>query len=133
MGAYTGVGERIRERLLKLGYQQPNGEPDVRRFGFDHRFDKSIVHMWLANTSTPFKELIRLCSALDVTAEWLLTGGEAKKARPGRARRNARNLLLVLGVGFGAMLPSPSVADAANATLLPPSYRKLRLLELGCI
>jgi hypothetical protein len=134
MGSYENVGGRIRERLLALGYRRSDGEPDVQRFSWDHRFDKGHLHAWLADKMTPFKDLIRLCAALDCTAEWLLTGDDAKKGRPGsarRARRQFKNLSVVLTVGLSALgAPLPSMAAFGQTPPIGvtgpnnPSYRK---------
>jgi hypothetical protein len=132
---YEQVGERIRERLLTLGYRRPDGEPDVQRFCWDQRFDKTLVYAWLRNTMTPFKDLIRLCTALDCSAEWLLIGKERDpKASPARGRQ-LRSILLALAVG-GGLWPSAgaahpahalSVGKALNAVLLIGSrWRRLR-------
>jgi hypothetical protein len=32
MPLFPNVGKRIERELLRLGYRQPNGKPDVRRF-----------------------------------------------------------------------------------------------------
>ena len=127
-GSYQGYGARMRARLLEQGYKRQDGEPDVQRFCWDHRFNANHFHQWLGEKMAPFKDLIRLCEALDCSAEWLLTGVERKKAKPGRARRSVKNLLLALTAASAALL-SPSAAPPIGndaATLPPPSYRKLR-------
>src|SRR5262245_48077805 len=86
MGSYEGVGKRIREQLIALGYRRADGEPDAQRFSWDHRFDKGHLHAWLRDEMTPFKELVRLCDALQCSERWLLTGAERKRpaSRPRR-------------------------------------------------
>lgn len=82
------VGKRIAERILARGYRRPDdGEPDVRNFSFDFRFEKNHLHAWMRGM-VPFKEL-----------RWLLTGEERKKAAPGRTRPRIKSLLLVLAAG----------------------------------
>jgi hypothetical protein len=141
MKAYPGVGERIRERMLMLGYKQANGEPDVTRFGWDFRIEKTLMYAWLRETMTPTKDLGRLCEALDCSIHWLLLGTEyqPKKAAPARSRQQrgkVRGLLLALGVALGALVPPPSVAGGADAPpigdadLHRPAYRKLRRLGM---
>ena len=76
MAAYTGVGTRIRERMVKLGYVRADGEPDVQRFSWDFRYDRTLIYAWLAGKATPFKDLIRLAQDLQISVEWLLTGQE---------------------------------------------------------
>jgi hypothetical protein len=129
--ANVEVGRRIQERILARGYRQPNGKPDVKNFSFDYRFDKNHLHSWIRGM-VPFKELIRLCHALDCSAEFLLTGEERKKAAPGKTRPRIKSLLLVLAAASAALglWPSPS-AGAPTQTLQDtesglrcPSYRK---------
>jgi hypothetical protein len=79
METYEGVGPRIRARLVVLGYAKPDGELDVQRFCFDHRFDKTNVYNWLRDSYTPLKDLTRLCDALDCSERWLLLGAERKR------------------------------------------------------
>lgn len=110
---YRGVGSRIRQRLLALGYRRDDGEPDVQRFGWDHRFDKTLIYLWLRDARTPFKELIRLCEILECSVEWLLTGVERGKAKPRQGRGRVRNLLLALTAGALGLWPSAGVAAPA--------------------
>jgi hypothetical protein len=133
MGSYTGVGTRMRERLLTLGYKRDDGEPDMQRFGWDHRFDKGHLYAWLRDEMTPFKDLTRLCDALDCSERWLLTGKERDpKASPGRARQHGKlkSLWLVLPLAAAALLsPSSGAASRSDTTecenrLNNPSYRK---------
>ena len=81
MPRFTGVGPRIKARLLDLGYRQPNGAPDVARFCLDHRYDRAIFHEWSSDRSTPTKALARLAQDLKTTEGYLIFGIEA---RPGR-------------------------------------------------
>jgi hypothetical protein len=121
---YERVGERLRERMLARGYRKEDGEPDVQRFCWDWRFTTQLVYNWLNDRGTPFKDLIRLCAALDCSAEWLLTGAERPKASPRQGRGKIKGLLLALGVGLGAML-SP------NAGLLGIMSVRARRQELA--
>jgi hypothetical protein len=113
MGDEAAVGRRIRERLLARGYRRDDGEPDVRNFAFDYRFDKGHVYAWMSNKMKPFKNIVELCHALDCSIDWLLTGKERDpKAQPGKARQHnkVRSLLLALAVGVGLLSPSAGVA-----------------------
>ena len=94
MPRFTGVGPRIKARLLDLGYRQPNGAPDVARFCLDHRYDRAIFHEWSSDRSTPTKALARLAQDLKTTEAYLIFGIEAPapvetKASSGSARRPA--------------------------------------------
>jgi len=112
------IGARIRERLLARGYRrEDDGEPDVQRFCWDHRFDKTLVYAWLRGT-TPFKDLIRLCEALECSAEWLLTGKERAlgKSAPALSRppTKLKSLLLAFSLGAGLLWPSSGSAQAGS-------------------
>lgn len=82
MPLFAGVGPRIAERLIALGYVRLDGKPDVRRFCLEKRYDKTLVYYWLADRSTPMKDRERLARDLGVNSQWLLFG-DAKKARAG--------------------------------------------------
>jgi hypothetical protein len=116
------IGQRIRERLIARGYRRADGEPDVREFSFDFRFDKGHVYSWLSGKMTPFKQLTELCDALQCTPYWLLTGKEQifPKAIPRQRRGKVQGLLLALSLGGGlALSPSPRVARAVDFS--PPA------------
>ena len=114
---YNQVGQRIKQRMLARGYRKADddGEPDIQRFAWDHRFSTQQLYNWIHEKGTPTKDLIRLCASLDCSADWLLTGHEWGKAMP-RQRRGLRSLLLALAVG-GALLPWPGGARAAAQPL----------------
>jgi hypothetical protein len=111
------IGRRIRQAILERGYRREDGEPDVRNFAFDFRFDKGHVYSWMAGKMTPFKQILELSRALDCSIEWLLSGTERPipKGRPasGRQHKGLRSLLLGLAVGTAAVL-SPSGAKAVQ-------------------
>lgn len=109
MSRFDGVGPRIRERLLALGYVQPNGKPDVSRFSKDFRFDKVYVHRWVNDEMTPHKELDRLVEILQCSKSWLIFGEGPAPAKPRRVRTIS---------GGSADHPTPSVDDAASGVPL---------------
>jgi hypothetical protein len=141
VGGYEKVGARIRERLSVLGYVKSDGELDIARFGFDFRFDKTNLYNWLGEKSVPFKDLGRLCTALQCSSDWLLFGRElVPKAQPGRARQHGklRSLLLAFAVGGGLALPSAGGAaedhtlSVVNPQTENPPYRKSRRFRNVC-
>ena len=118
MAAYTGVGTRIREQMVKLGYVRPDGEPDVQRFSWDFRYDRTLLYAWLADKATPFKDLIRLARDLQISVEWLLTGQEratSGKAPRRQGRPTAGSLVLALLCGAASVLAWPSGVAEAGA------------------
>ena len=127
MKTYQGIGGRIRERLIALGYVRKDGEADVATFCFDWRFGPTSVYGWIADTMTPVKDLVRLCRALDCSIEWLLSGQErvVPKASPRQRRGRLESLVLALGVG-GALAGWPSPSVAADLVHLIGSKRRFR-------
>ena len=112
-----GVGPRLRERLLLLGYKRPDGEPDVRRFSFTHGFDKTLVYEWLGDRRTPTKELDRLCQILEVSRGWLLYGEDSRPT----VLRALVWIVAVLGATTLGMVPSHSeAAKSTTGRLLSP-------------
>ena len=81
MPLFPGVGRRVAERLLALGYKRVDGKPDVRRFVRERGWDKTSLYFWLSDRNTPTKELGRLARDLGVTPAWLLFG-EGKPKKP---------------------------------------------------
>ena len=80
MPRFPGVGPRIRQRLIEMGYVRRDGQPDVRRFAMDHRYDKTLFYEWLADRRTPTKELTRLAKDLGIPVPRLLFGDDEPKA-----------------------------------------------------
>ena len=88
MPRFPGVGPRIRQRLIEMGYVRRDGQPDVRRFAMDYRYDKTLFYEWLGDRRTPTKELHRLARDLGVPVPVLLFGeSEAKAAKNPSPRR----------------------------------------------
>jgi hypothetical protein len=139
MPRFTGVGPRIKARLLDLGYRQAtNGAPDVARFCLDHRYDRAIFHEWSSDRSTPTKALARLAQDLQTTESYLIFGIEAPApvaatAASGSARRADRTLPAgktpkprprrVLPIRGGSAHTPPPPADPE--ALLNTSYQTL--------
>lgn len=118
MGIYREVGKRIRERLLARGYVKSDGELDIERFSWDFRFGRTNLYNWIGDRAVPFKDLLRLCTALECSVEWLLTGKEREmgKGHPRQGRGAARKLLLALSFG-AALWPRDSVAARGQTPL----------------
>jgi hypothetical protein len=123
MASYPGVGPRIREQMVKRGYVRADGQPDVQRFCWDFRYDRTLVYAWLAEKATPFKDLIRLTRDLQVSAEWLLTGHD-REPRPKAPRRQGRRTAgLWIGLTLGAATGLwPSGGVAATPRTPPVAY-----------
>ena len=127
MKTYQGVGNRIRERLIALGYVRKDGEADVATFCFDWRFGPTSIYGWIAEVMTPTKDLVRLCQALDCSIEWLLSGQErvVPKAQPRQGRGRVRSVVLALAAS-GALALSPSSSVAGDLVHLIGSKRRFR-------
>lgn len=75
MSRWPGLGERIRQRLLDLGYVQGDGKPDIMRFCDERRYRSTYFYKWANYNVTPdASNLERLASDLGVTPELLVFG-----------------------------------------------------------
>lgn len=83
---YGGVGERIKERLLALGYDR-DGRPDIARFLRVKRYDPRYFYRWVNKDSTPTGYYLeRLIRDLGTTRAWLLHGEGPEPPKPTRRR-----------------------------------------------
>lgn len=89
MPRFPGTGPRIAERMLALGYRQPNGKPDVSKFAREKGYDKTIFYEWVKDASTPTKEVDRLAGDLGVNVPWLLFGFGKPESAAARAPAKA--------------------------------------------
>jgi len=124
MPLFRGVGERIAERLRALGYWRLDGKPNVRKFCEDKRYDKTTVYYWLADRSTPTKELERLARDLKTTPAFLIFGHEEAETTPSGRRRKPRRPVPIAG-GSGQAEPRPVVAEPDQVRLIG-SYARRR-------
>ena len=88
MAQWPDVGERIKQRLLAVGYVK-NGRPDVMRFCIEQRFFPQYAYKWINAGVLPERDnLLRLAACLDVSPAWLLFGDEVtpKPRQPSPAR-----------------------------------------------
>lgn len=90
MPRFPGVGPRIRQRLIEMGYVRRDGQPDVRRFAMDNRYDKTLFYEWLADRRTPTKELSRLAKDLGIPIPVLLFGEQETKAAKNQTPRRTK-------------------------------------------
>lgn len=86
--SFPGIGKRIKERLLALGYQEA-GEPQIGRFIREHRYDGRYFYPWLKDRTPSGDNLERLATDLRCSRAWLLLGEgpEPEDNRPARRRR----------------------------------------------
>jgi hypothetical protein len=97
---FGGVGRRIRERLVALGYVNEDGEADIARFIREKRYDGRYFYAWANKDRTPTGEnLDRLADDLDVPRAWLLLG-EGPTPKPPRRP-------VPIGGGSSNATPSP--------------------------
>ena len=94
MPQLPGIGTRIRQRLIELGYSR-SGRPDVARFCTERDYRPQYVYAWLTGRTPSYENLERLAGDLKVSRSWLAVGDEAgapedqeqpEGASPGRAR-----------------------------------------------
>ena len=116
MAQWPGLGERIRQRLVELGYKQANGKPDVLGFSLKHSYIPMYVYKWANAGVMPSQENVeRLARDLNVSAPWLLFGGEVDKA-PAAPRKRGRALR--------CLVAAPLLVGIATTTAgVPPLQR----------
>jgi PAS domain S-box-containing protein len=71
-----GIGTRIRQRLIELGYSR-SGRPDVARFCAERDYRPQYVYAWLTGRTPSYENLERLAGDLRVSRSWLAVGEEA--------------------------------------------------------
>lgn len=116
MPTFLGVGARIRERLIDIGYTKPDGTLRVQDFALEHRFPATFLWDWLSDRRTPIKDLHRLAEALQANPGWLLLGesevvapaARAKNGTAASARRPAQPLAARRGNGRRRQRPFPA-------------------------
>lgn len=123
MPEFQGVGPRIRERLLALNYVRPDGQPDVRNFCLDHRYERTLFYDWLMDRRTPTKERDKLCRDLGVDAAWLLLGVHVMPPTPEvpPPPRRGRGRPQPIAGGSGATASAP--ADPGPLAMGPEAPR----------
>ena len=87
MAKWPGVGERIRQRLIAVGYEK-NGRPDILRFCMEKKFFPTYAYKWANASVLPEREnLLRLAECLGVSPSWLLFGEPPQVATPPLKRK----------------------------------------------
>ena len=122
---FPGVGERIRERLVALGYER-NGHPDIMRFCDERRYRSTYFYRWANYNMIPEKEsLDRLAADLGVKPWWLLYGDVIyERNAPAKvAGRRSRPPVPIKG-GAGALLPESPTARVPAASGTRPVRRQ---------
>ena len=100
-----GVGQRIRERLLALGYRRPDGLPDVGRFIREHGYDARNFYPWVNKNRTPTgATLLRLSADLQCPVGELLLGESEMDKRKAPKKAAGRRRKLARVVAFCAVL-----------------------------
>jgi transcriptional regulator with XRE-family HTH domain len=91
MAQWPGLGKRLRERLVELGYRQANGKPDILGFSIKHSYLAMYLYKWANAGVMPSHENVeRLAKDLDVTAPWLLFGDAVEKKPQIKGRKAGR-------------------------------------------
>ena len=121
MAQWPGLGERIRQRLVEIGYKQDNGKPDIIAFSLKHTYLPMYVYKWANAGVMPSRENVeRLAADLKVPAPWLLFGDEVSKAPRNPRRRGGKALtclLAALGLTFVAPAYPETSIDSTAYTL----------------
>ena len=73
MPRLPGIGSRISERLVAIGFTR-NNRPDVARFCAERGYRPQYVYAWLRGRTPTFENLERLATDLGVSRSWLAVG-----------------------------------------------------------
>jgi PAS domain S-box-containing protein len=76
MPKLPGIGKRIAQRLLELGFSKA-GRVDVARFCAERGYRPQYLYAWLAGRTPTFENLERLATDLSVSRSWLVMGEES--------------------------------------------------------
>lgn len=100
---WPGMGKRIRQRLMDLGYrkERAQNEPDLVGFARERRVPQMNIYRWAGESAITRKSADKLAKQLGVTLGWLLLGEPVRKF-PKRPRRP------VIASGAAAMLALPA-------------------------
>src|SRR5262245_2011775 len=93
MGKWPGLGDRIRERIVALGFTTKDGSADVQRFALAKGYLPNYLYRWGTDTTPDRDNLLRLAKDLECSPAWLLFGVEVKLPR---VRNGARFLGIIL-------------------------------------
>lgn len=91
---FPGTGERIKERLLALGYVTPEGKPDIARFIKTHHYDARSFYPWTKGRTPAGENLERLVLDLRCSPAWLLFGQEVAHPIAGGSTDDGTPLLV---------------------------------------
>jgi PAS domain S-box-containing protein len=73
MSRLPGIGDRIAERLVAIGFAKGK-RPDVARFCAERGYRPQYVYAWLRGRTPTFENLERLATDLAVSRSWLAVG-----------------------------------------------------------
>ena len=124
---HEGVGDRIKKRLLELGFEK-DGAPDYGRFIRTYGYDGRYFYPWINKGRTPAGEnLKRLAADLRVSEGWLLVGDAGLLVSANPRRTLASLVLLALAAtayGVPASAGTPQVVDSKDELRLIGSRRR---------
>lgn len=112
---YEGVGERIRARLVALGFKLPDGKADSGRFVREKKWDGRYFYNYLKGVTPTGERLDRLVDDLQTSRSWLLTGEGSPSKK--FAKRVLTCLLAFLGLTAAGMVLGQGDALAAGVNL----------------
>jgi transcriptional regulator with XRE-family HTH domain len=121
MKKWPNIGDRIRERLLRLGYER-NGKPDVMRFALEKGVLPVYLYRWIGGATPDYDNIIRLARDLETSPGWLMFGDAATAIPAGPRSSRSRQTPIRGGSGAAAAVPAPE-PDATP--MVPPAPRTL--------
>lgn len=127
---FPGVGKRMTERLLALGYVTAAGKPAYALFIREKGFDPRYFYAWLKGRTPSGANLEKLVADLETTKGWLLH----EEGAPGPFVAVGRKFLLLFCLGLAALLgiaprdASSGVLSPAGTLAAPDSHHTLLLI-----
>jgi hypothetical protein len=89
MKKWPNIGERIKERIVSLGFQHYDGRPNVGVFSLQRDYNPVYLYRWIGGATPDYENIIRLARDLEVSPCWLMFGEEGTLVPTLSARRVA--------------------------------------------
>jgi PAS domain S-box-containing protein len=121
-----GVGERIADRLRRLGFSK-QGRLDIARFCAEKGYRPQYVYAWLAGRTPTYENLEHLAGDLGVSRSWLAVGDEAEVARVQEAGRESRGRR---PAPRASIAPGRVARDALLRARVAPAFQVLDFARL---
>ena len=111
MKKWPNIGDRMRQRLLHLGFVR-DGKADVMRFALERGYHHVYLYRWIGGATPDYDNIIRLARDLETSPSWLMFGeaGTSVPVAPPTAERHPLTAAPSRRSGRG---PRPRLAPAS--------------------